>query len=119
MTPSRVMNSATMSWRMVFSRFVFVRVLVQGMTAITATNQLHSLTHSRTRLREIDSAMPDDANFGLSDTGSGCFPICAVRPRPTASLPLRNHRRRARGLRTGQEDHDERAHERNSSQGEE
>jgi hypothetical protein len=47
-----------MSLRILFSKFVLVKVLVQGMPTITATNQLYSLTDSRTRLCEIDSGMP-------------------------------------------------------------
>jgi hypothetical protein len=50
------MCSATMSLRIFFSEFDLVKVLVQGMP--TVTNQLHSLPDSRTRLCEIDSAMP-------------------------------------------------------------
>src|SRR5262245_8771132 len=57
MTPSRLICSATMSLRILFSRFVLVKILAQGMPTITATDQLHSLTSSRTRLCEIDSGM--------------------------------------------------------------
>jgi len=52
------MCSATMSLRILSSKFVFVKILVQGMPKIAMTNQLHSLTDSRTRLCEIDSGTP-------------------------------------------------------------
>ncbi|AZE17010.1 hypothetical protein C4K09_2549 [Pseudomonas chlororaphis subsp. aureofaciens] len=43
---------------MFFSWFVCVKVLRQGAPTIIATHRLHSLKDSRTRLREIDSAVP-------------------------------------------------------------
>src|SRR6266699_2667533 len=47
-----------MSLRIGFSKFVLGKVLVRGMTAITATNQLHSLMDRRTRLCAIDRERP-------------------------------------------------------------
>src|SRR5262245_42841868 len=92
MTPSRLVCSATMSLRILFSKCVLVKVLVQGMPTITATDQLHALTDGRTRLCEIDNwdarMTPNDQAHRRAERQSGAARGWARRHSGRAHAPI-------------------------------